>query len=108
MRQTHLAGEKLFVDWADDTAPVIDPMTGEVHEPLQSARCRNACAIIEENCYGGSDALLIQSVLGCHLVAKPFLSNGIKRRRETLYVVSTDRVDRACQGIRCRSAAGRA
>ena len=31
MRQTHLAGEKLFVDWAGDTMPVIDPTTGEEH-----------------------------------------------------------------------------
>jgi len=31
MRQTHLAGEKLFVDWADDTLPVIDPATGQEH-----------------------------------------------------------------------------
>ena len=28
MRQTHLAGEKLFVDWAGDTIPVFDPATG--------------------------------------------------------------------------------
>ena len=32
MRQTYLAGDKLFVDWAGDTVPIIDPMTGEVHE----------------------------------------------------------------------------
>ena len=31
MRQTHMAGDKLFVDWAGDTVPIIDPMTGEVH-----------------------------------------------------------------------------
>ena len=31
MRQTHLAGEKLFVDWAGDTIGVADPATGEVH-----------------------------------------------------------------------------
>lgn len=31
MRQTHLAGEKLFVDWAGDTIGVIDPATGEEH-----------------------------------------------------------------------------
>lgn len=31
MRQTHQAGEKLFVDWAGDTIPVVDPATGEVH-----------------------------------------------------------------------------
>jgi transposase len=29
MRQTHLAGDKLFVDWAGDTMPVFDPITGE-------------------------------------------------------------------------------
>ena len=29
MRQTHLAGEKLFVDWAGDTISVFDPATGQ-------------------------------------------------------------------------------
>ena len=29
MRQTHVAGEKLFVDWAGDTIPVFDAATGE-------------------------------------------------------------------------------
>jgi transposase len=29
MRQTHAAGEKLFVDWAGDTAPLFDTATGE-------------------------------------------------------------------------------
>jgi transposase len=32
MRQTHVAGDKLFVDWAGDTVPIIDVMTGEVHD----------------------------------------------------------------------------
>ena len=32
MRQTYVAGDKLFVDWAGGTVPIIDPMTGEVHE----------------------------------------------------------------------------
>jgi len=31
MRQMHVAGEKLFVDWAGDTIPVFDPATGEEH-----------------------------------------------------------------------------
>jgi len=30
MRQTHRAGEKLFVDYAGQTLPVIDPRTGEI------------------------------------------------------------------------------
>jgi len=32
MRQQHRAGEKLFVDWAGDTLPYIDPQTGEVRK----------------------------------------------------------------------------
>jgi len=32
MRQQHRAGEKLFVDWAGDTMPYIDPQTGEVRQ----------------------------------------------------------------------------
>ncbi|WP_404418318.1 IS21 family transposase [Marinospirillum sp.] len=32
MRQNHRAGEKLFVDYAGQTAPVIDPNTGEIRE----------------------------------------------------------------------------
>ena len=33
MRQTHSGGDKLFVDYADDRAPVvIDRLTGEIRE----------------------------------------------------------------------------
>lgn len=32
MRQKHRAGEKLFVDYAGQTMPVIDPTTGEVRQ----------------------------------------------------------------------------
>ena len=32
MRQDHRAGEKLFVDYAGHTVPVIDRTTGEIHE----------------------------------------------------------------------------
>ena len=30
LRQTHRAGEKLFVDYAGQTVPIIDPLTGEI------------------------------------------------------------------------------
>ena len=30
MRQTHMAGEKLFVDYAGQTVPIIDALTGEI------------------------------------------------------------------------------
>lgn len=32
MRMKHRAGEKLFIDYAGQTMPVIDPRTGQVHE----------------------------------------------------------------------------
>jgi transposase len=32
LRQTHRAGEKLFVDYAGPTVPVVDPETGEVRD----------------------------------------------------------------------------
>ena len=32
MHQTHLAGEKAFVDYAGQTVPVVDPSTGETRE----------------------------------------------------------------------------
>jgi transposase len=32
MRQTHAAGEKLFVDFAGDTVAVIDPLTGDTRQ----------------------------------------------------------------------------
>ena len=32
MRQKHKAGEKLFVDYAGQTVPVVDPETGEIQE----------------------------------------------------------------------------
>ncbi len=32
MRQTHRAGEKVFVDYAGQQVPMIDPATGEIRE----------------------------------------------------------------------------
>jgi len=32
MRQVHLAGEKLFVDYSGQTVPVIDRSTGEIYD----------------------------------------------------------------------------
>ena len=32
MRQTHVGGEKIFIDFAGDTIDIVDPATGEVSE----------------------------------------------------------------------------
>lgn len=34
LRQVHRAGEKMFLDFAGQTIPIIDPVTGEVHETV--------------------------------------------------------------------------
>ena len=47
MRQSHVGGEKVFVNFSDDTIDVIDPSTGKVHpgKPL----CRH---VTPEACIG--------------------------------------------------------
>jgi hypothetical protein len=43
MRQQHRAGEKLFIDYAGPTLPVIDAATGEIRQACpQSGHCRRA------------------------------------------------------------------
>jgi hypothetical protein len=37
MRQTHVAGDKLFVDFAGDTVPVFDALSGEVRRRISSS-----------------------------------------------------------------------
>lgn len=32
MRQTHVGGEKVFIDFAGDTIEIVDPATGKVSE----------------------------------------------------------------------------
>ena len=39
MRQTHIAGERLFVDYAGQTVPVIDAATGEIRARRSSWPC---------------------------------------------------------------------
>jgi len=42
MRQTHVAGERLFLDYSGKTVPVIDAATGEVHEAEVFVACFGA------------------------------------------------------------------
>ncbi len=54
MRQTHRAGEKLFVDFAGDTAPIVDPGSGEIRRAhifvavLGASNYTYACATAAE------------------------------------------------------------
>lgn len=63
MRQTHKAGEKLFVDYAGLTVPLIDRTTGEIH-PVQIF-----VATLGASSYTFAEATMTQSVpdwIGSH------------------------------------------
>jgi transposase len=70
MRQTHLAGEKLFVDYAGPTIPIVDRTTGEVH-PAQVF-----VAVLGASNYTFAEATMTQSLedwTGSHVRAFEFM-----------------------------------
>ena len=70
MRQTHRAGEKLFVDYAGQTVPVIDPQTGEIR-PAQIF-----VAVLGASSYTYAEAHWAQDLpnwIGAHVRALAFL-----------------------------------
>ena len=69
MRQTHVAGEKLFVDYAGTTMDVIDGATGEVHA------CQIFVAALGASSYTFAEATRTQSLsdwIGSHVRAFAF------------------------------------
>jgi len=76
MRQTHVAGDKLFVDYAGQTAAVIDPLTGEVR------RAQVFVAALGASNYTYAEARWTQSLadwIGCHVNAFAFFG-GVARQ----------------------------
>tara|TARA_B100000959_G_C14966331_1_gene617892 strand:- start:878 stop:2419 length:1542 start_codon:yes stop_codon:yes gene_type:complete len=70
MRQIHLAGDKLFVDYAGDTIPIIDRRTGEIK------RAQVFVAVLGASNYTFSEATWSQSLpdwVGSHVRAFEFL-----------------------------------
>jgi transposase len=64
MRQIHLAGEKMFVDYCGQTLPVVDPATGEIHESQVFV------AVLGASNYTYAEATLTQSLsdwIGSHV-----------------------------------------
>lgn len=69
MRQIHVAGEKMFVDYAGPTAPVVDPATGEIR-PAQIF-----VAVLGASSYTYAEATWTQSLpdwIGSHRRALEF------------------------------------
>ena len=76
MRQTHVAGEKLFVDYAGQTAAVIDPLTGEVRQ------AQVFVAALGASNYTYAEARWTQGLadwIGCHVNAFAFFG-GVTRQ----------------------------
>src|ERR1039457_120131 len=64
MRQIHLAGEKMFVDYCGQTLPVVDPATGEIHESQVFV------AVLGASNYTYAEATMTQSLpdwIGSHV-----------------------------------------
>jgi transposase len=75
MRQTHLAGDKLFVDWAGDKVPIIDELTGEVHEASIFV------AVMGASSYSYSEARWTETLpdwIGAHVNTLHFLGGVMK------------------------------
>ena len=70
MRQDHRAGEKLFVDYAGHTVPVMDRTTGEIHE------AQVFVAVMGASNYTYAEATWSQTLpdwIGSHIRAFEFL-----------------------------------
>jgi transposase len=75
MRQIHIAGDKLFVDWAGGTVPIIDVMTGEVHEASIFV------AVLGASSYTYCEARWTETLpdwIGAHVNALDFLGGVMK------------------------------
>lgn len=70
MPQEHRAGEKLFVDYAGQTVPIIDRHTGEIHQ------AQTFVAVLGTSCYTFAEATWSQQLpdwLGSHVHCFAFL-----------------------------------
>ena len=70
LRQEHRAGEKLFVDYAGQTVPIIDPSTGEV------IQAQVFIAALGASSYTFAEATVAQDLpswINCHVHAFQFL-----------------------------------
>ena len=76
MRQTHVAGERLFVDFAGQTMPITDPITGAVRQ------AQIFVAALGASNYTYAEARWSQGVadwIGCHVNALNFVG-GVPRQ----------------------------
>ena len=84
MRQKHKAGEKLFVDYAGQTVPVVDPQTGEIRQAQIFVATLGASNYTYTEAHWSQD--LAQLDWGAHVRALAFLGGYMRNRQiQTLY-----------------------
>ena len=79
MRQVHIAGEKLFVDYAGDTVPIVDATTGEISQAqifvatLGASNYTFACATPRQTTedWIGAQALALEFIGGAPRLIVP-------------------------------------
>jgi transposase len=70
MRQKHKAGEKLFVDYAGQTVPVVDPQTGEIRQAQVFVAVLGASNYTYAEAHWSQD---LANWIGAHVRALAFL-----------------------------------
>jgi transposase len=70
MRQTHRAGEKLFVDYAGQTVPVVEPQTGEIRQAQIFVTVLGASSYTYAEAHWAQD---LPNWIGAHVRALAFL-----------------------------------
>jgi transposase len=76
MRQTHLAGEKLFVDFAGQTLAVIDPATGEVRQAQVFVAVLGASSLTYAEVRWSQG---LADWVGCHVNAFAFFGGAVRQ-----------------------------
>jgi len=70
MRQKHKGGEKLFVDYAGQTVPVVEPQTGEIRQAQVFVATLGASNYTYTEAHGSQD---LANWIGAHVQALAFL-----------------------------------
>jgi transposase len=75
LRQTHRAGEKMFVDYAGATIPIYDPQTGEVQPAAVFVAVLGASSYTFAEATSGQD---LRNWIGSHIRAFEFFSGVVE------------------------------
>jgi transposase len=104
MRQTHVAGERLFVDYAGQTVPVVDAASGEVRRAqifvavLGASNYTYACATATQNSvdWVGSIITALEFIGGVPRLVVPDQTRALVARPDRYEPVSNRLVEEFC------------